>query len=149
MIQVEFVPSGSDMNQAMVSTCELTSKIFLKKNTELNFKYLDIRCLSAEDAESLDELMWSIPQNALIPHKLVHNQNNNSQIDIGYPGIIFPVKEKKILINLNPNLPTKISSYSYMYQMVIEDGSHLREAAANTWKECKKLGIKTSFNKNI
>ena len=77
MIQVEFVPSGSDMNQAMVSTCELTSKIFLKKNTELNFKYIDIRCLSAEDAESLDELMWSIPQNALIPHKLVHNQNNN------------------------------------------------------------------------
>ena len=97
MIQVEFVPSGSDMNQAMVSTCELTSKIFLKKNTELNLKYIDIRCLSAEDAESLDELMWSIPQNALIPHKLVHNQNNNSQIDIGYPGIIFPVKEKKIL----------------------------------------------------
>ena len=80
---------------------------------------------------------------------LIHNQNNNSQIDIGYPGIMFPVKEKKILINLNPNLPTKISSYSYMYQMVIEDGSHLREAAANTWKECKKLGIKTSFNKNI
>ena len=108
MIQVEFVPSGSDMNQAMVSTCELTSKIFLEKNTELNFKYIDIRCLSAEDAESLDELMWSIPQNALIPHKLVHNQNNNSQIDIGYPGIIFPVKEKKILINITTSPGMKL-----------------------------------------
>ena len=112
----------------------------------INFNYIDIRCVSAEDAESLDEIMWSIPKNILLPHNLLHIKDDKSIINIGYPGGKFINKDNKILINLNPNLPRQIHIYKKTYQLVIEDDAELRSSAANSWKKCKKLGIKAIFN---
>ena len=146
MSAVEFVVEGSDMNQGIYFASKLTANVFLNKDNLFNFNYIDIRCVSAEDAEALDEIMWSIPKNILLPHNLLHIKDDKSIINIGYPGGKFIKKDNKVLINLNPNLPRQIHIYKKIYQLVIEDDAELRSSAANSWKKCKKLGIKAIFN---
>ncbi len=143
---VEFVVAGSGMNQGMIFTSRLTANLFLNEDNLFNFDYIDIRCLSAKDAELLDEIMWSIPKNILLPHNLIHIEDDKSIINIGYPGGKFINKDNKVLINLNPSLPRQIQIYKKIYQLVIEDDAELRSSAAESWKRCKKLGIKTAFN---
>ena len=56
--------------------------------------------------------------------------------------------DKKMLLNLNPDLPNQISEYLYYYQLVIADNSKLRERVATTWQECKSMGLSPSFIDN-
>ena len=78
MSDVEFVVAGSDMNQGITFTSKLTANLFLNKDNLFNFNFIDIRCVSAEDAETLDKIMWSIPKNILLPHNLLHVKDDKS-----------------------------------------------------------------------
>ena len=57
--------------------------------------------------------------------------------------------EADCLINISPDLPRDLDTYQFYYQLVIMDGDKLRERAAETWAQCKKLGLDTTFFESL
>jgi DNA polymerase IIIc chi subunit len=147
MLKTEFISIGSDLNLAIEVVCELTAKIYLKEDNYLFTKWIDLKCNTLEQAKQLDEEMWKKPANTLLPHQLIHADDSKVRINIGYPGTKFSKDEDRSLINLSPDFPLDIKHYNCYYQMVIEDGSLLREKAAKTWTLTKKEGFEPEFKK--
>ena len=147
MLKTEFISIGSDLNLAIEVVCELTAKTYLKEDNYLFTKWIDLKCNTLEQAKQLDEEMWKKPANTLLPHQLIHAGDSKVQINIGYPGTKFSKDEDRSLINLSHDFPLDIKHYNCYYQMVIEDGSLLREKAAKTWTLTKKEGFEPEFKK--
>ena len=105
MLQTKFLSAGSSKKEALKYTCELVSNIFLEDSNYPRVKKIDIRCESAKEAEELDKLLWDYPEDIILPHNLTHKTQEDVFIEIGYPGSTFLIKDKKMLLNLNPDLP--------------------------------------------
>ena len=147
MLKAEFISIGSDLDLVVEIACELTAKILLEEDNYLFTKWIDLNCDTLEQAESLDKEMWCKPANTLLPHQLIHAGDSKVRINIGYPGTKFNEGEDRSLINLSSDYPLNIKHYNCYYQMVIEDGSVLREEAAKTWSQAKKEGLEPEFKK--
>ena len=145
MLQTKFLSAGSSKKEALKYTCELVSNIFLEDSNYPRVEKIDIRCESAKEAEELDKLLWDYPEDIILPHSLTHKTQEDVFIEIGYPGSTFLKEDKKMLLNLNPDLPNQIAEYLYYYQLVISDNSKMRERAVSTWQECKSMGLNPSF----
>ena len=104
-------------------------------------------CDDIQDANKLDNILWEKPKFAIISHQLV-TENTEGIVRIGYPGTKFGL-EADCLINISPDLPRDLDTYQFYYQLVIMDGDKLRERAAETWAQCKNLGLDTTFFESL
>ena len=144
MLEAKFIASGSSFEEALKFSCELTAKLFLGEEGFKRSITIDIYCDNLKQAEKLDELLWEIPKEVLLPHQLTHKQDSDEPIRIGYPGTKFSNKSSS-LINISPDIPISLDDYETYYLLVIMDGAELRKKAAATWSECKKVGLKPEF----
>ena len=144
MLEAKFIASGSSFEEALKFSCELTAKLFLGEEGFKRSNTIDIYCDNLKQAEKLEELLWEIPKEVLLPHQLAHKQDSVEPIRIGYPGTKFSNKSS-CLINISPDMPISLDDYETYYQLVIMDGAELRKKAAVTWSECKKAGLKPEF----
>ena len=144
MLEARFIASGSSFEEALKFSCELTAKLFLGEEGFKRSNTIDIYCDNLKQAEKLDELLWEIPKEVLLPHQLTHKQDSDEPIRIGYPGTKFSNKSSS-LINISPDMPISLDDYETYYQLVIMDGAELRKKAAATWSECKKVGLEPEF----
>ena len=144
MLEAKFIASGSSFEEALKFSCELTAKLYLGEEGFKRSNTIDIYCDNLKQAEKLDELLWEIPIEVLLPHQLTHKQDSVEPIRIGYPGTKFSNKSSS-LINISPDMPISLDDYETYYQLVIMDGAELRKKAAVTWSECKKAGLKPEF----
>jgi len=144
MLEAVFIASGSSFEEALKFACELTAKLYLGEEDFKRSKTIDIYCDNLKQAKKLDELLWKIPKEVLLPHQLAHKQDLEEPIRIGYPGTKF-LNKSNSLINISPDMPNSLDDYETYYQLVIMDGAELREKAAVTWTECKKIGLTPEF----
>tara|TARA_B100001996_G_C18529873_1_gene542580 strand:+ start:219 stop:665 length:447 start_codon:yes stop_codon:yes gene_type:complete len=144
MLEAVFIASGSSFEEALKFSCELTAKLYLGEEDFKRSKTIDIYCDNLKQAKKLDELLWKIPKEVLLPHQLAHKQDLEEPIRIGYPGTKF-LNKSNSLINISPDMPNSLDDYETYYQLVIMDGAELREKAAVTWTECKKIGLTPEF----
>ena len=144
MLEAKFIASGSSFEEALKFSCELTAKLYLGEDEFKKSETIDIYCDNLKQAEKLDELLWEIPKEVLLPHQLAHKQDSEEPIRIGYPGTKFLTKSTS-LINISPDMPNLLDDYETYYQLVIMDGAELRKKAAETWSECKKIGLTPEF----
>ena len=144
MLEARFIASGSSFEEALKFSCELTAKLYLGEEGFKRSNTIDIYCDNLKQAEKLEELLWEIPKEVLLPHQLAHKQDSVEPIRIGYPGTKFSNKSSS-LINISPDMPISLDDYETYYQLVIMDGAELRKKAAVTWSECKKAGLKPEF----
>ena len=144
MLEAVFIASGSSFEEALKFSCELTAKLYLGEEDFKRSKTIDIYCDNLKQAKKLDELLWKIPKEVLLPHQLAHKQDSVEPIRIGYPGTKFSNKSSS-LINISPDMPISLDDYETYYQLVIMDGAELRRKAADTWSECKKIGLTPEF----
>lgn len=144
MLEAKFIASGSSFEEALKLSCRLTAKLLLGEGSFKRSKKVDIYCDNLKHAEKLDKLLWEIPKEVLLPHQLAHKQDIDEPIRIGYPGTKFSNKSDS-LINISPEMPNSLDDYETYYQLVIMDGAELREKAAITWSQCKKVGLTPEF----
>jgi len=144
MLEAVFIASGSSFEEALKFSCELIAKLYLGEDDFKTSKTIDIYCDNLKQAKKLDELLWKIPKEVLLPHQLAHKQDLEEPIRIGYPGTKF-LNKSNSLINISPDMPNSLDDYETYYQLVIMDGAELREKAAVTWTECKKIGLTPEF----
>ena len=145
MEKVNFLTAGQSEESALIFTCDLVGKLYLNSLKKDHIELINLRCFDANQAHAIDKLLWQIPENLFIPHKLINDKKNKGcKVEISYPGI-RAIKNYDFLINLNPQLPSNYRDFKETYQIVIKDDSSLQEKARISYKKCLKDGIKPNY----
>ena len=145
MEKVNFLTAGQSEESALIFTCDLVGKLYLNSLKKDHIELINLRCFDANQAHAIDKLLWQIPENLFIPHKLINDKKNKEcKVEISYPGT-RAIKNYDILINLNPQLPSNYRDFRETYQIVIKDDSSLQEKARISYKKCLKDGIKPNY----
>lgn len=145
MEKVNFLTAGQSEESALIFTCDLVGKLYLNSLKKDHIELINLRCFDANQAHAIDKLLWQIPENLFIPHKLINDKKNKGcKVEISYPGI-RAIKNYDFLINLNPQLPSNYRDFRETYQIVIKDDSSLQEKARISYKKCLKDGIKPNY----
>ena len=142
MEKVNFLTAGQSEESALIFTCDLVGKLYLNSLKKDHIELINLRCFDANQAHAIDKLLWQIPENLFIPHKLINDKKSKEcKVEISYPGT-RAIKNYDFLINLNPQLPSNYRDFRETYQIVIKDDSSLQEKARISYKKCLKDGIK-------
>ena len=145
MEKVNFLTAGQSEESALIFTCDLVGKLYLNSLKKDHIELINLRCFDANQAHAIDKLLWQIPENLFIPHKLINDKKNKEcKVEISYPGT-KAIKNYDFLINLNPQLPSNYRDFRETYQIVIKDDSSLQEKARISYKKCLKDGIKPNY----
>lgn len=145
MEKVNFLTAGQSEESALIFTCDLVGKLYLNSLKKDHIELINLRCFDANQAHAIDKLLWQIPENLFIPHKLINDKKNKEcKVEISYPGT-RAIKNYDFLINLNPQLPSNYRDFRETYQIVIKDDSSLQEKARISYKKCLKDGIKPNY----
>ena len=145
MEKVNFLTAGQSEESALIFTCDLVGKLYLNSLKKDHVELINLRCFDANQAQAIDKLLWQIPENLFIPHKLINDKKSKEcKVEISYPGTRV-IKNYDFLINLNPQLPSNYRDFRETYQIVIKDDSSLQEKARISYKKCLKDGIKPNY----
>ena len=145
MEKVNFLTAGQSEESALIFTCDLVGKLYLNSLKKDHIELINLRCFDANQAHAIDKLLWQIPENLFIPHKLINDKKSKEcKVEISYPGT-REIKNYDFLINLNPQLPSNYRDFRETYQIVIKDDSSLQEKARISYKKCLKDGIKPNY----
>ena len=145
MEKVNFLTAGQSEESALIFTCDLVGKLYLNSLKKDHIELINLRCFDANQAHAIDKLLWQIPENLFIPHKLINDKKSKEcKVEISYPGT-RAIKNYDFLINLNPQLPSNYRDFRETYQIVIKDDSSLQEKARASYKKCLKDGIKPTY----
>ena len=145
MEKVNFLTAGQSEESALIFTCDLVGKLYLNSLKNDHIELINLRCFDANQAQAIDKLLWQIPENLFIPHKLINDKKSKEcKVEISYPGT-RAIKNYDFLINLNPQLPSNYRDFRETYQIVIKDDSSLQEKARISYKKCLKDGIKPNY----
>ena len=145
MEKVNFLTAGQSEESALIFTCDLVGKLYLNSLKKDHIELINLRCFDANQAHAIDKLLWQIPENLFIPHKLINDKKSKEcKVEISYPGT-RAIKNYDFLINLNPQLPSNYRDFRETYQIVINDDSSLQEKARISYKKCLKDGIKPNY----
>ena len=145
MEKVNFLTAGQSEESALIFTCDLVGKLYLNSLKKDHIELINLRCFDANQAHAIDKLLWQIPENLFIPHKLINDKKSKEcKVEISYPGT-RAIKNYEFLINLNPQLPSNYRDFRETYQIVIKDDSSLQEKARISYKKCLKDGIKPNY----
>ena len=96
MLEAKFIASGSSFEEALQFSCELTANLYLGESGLKRSRKIDIYCDDLKQAEKLDELLWEIPKELLLPHQLAHKINLDEPIDSKNINLVAkkPINEK-------------------------------------------------------
>tara|TARA_A100001388_G_C28739644_1_gene486131 strand:+ start:830 stop:1273 length:444 start_codon:yes stop_codon:yes gene_type:complete len=145
MEKVNFLTAGQSEESALIFTCDLVGKLYLNSLKKDHVELINLRCFDANQAHAINKLLWQIPENLFIPHKLINDKKSKEcKVEISYPGT-RAIKNYDFLINLNPQLPSNYRDFRETYQIVIKDDSSLQEKARISYKKCLKDGIKPNY----
>ena len=145
MEKVNFLTAGQSEEVALRFACDLVGKLYLISLKRDQIDLINLRCFDANQAHAIDKLLWQIPENLFIPHKLINNKDSKDcKVEISYPGT-RTIKTYDFLINLNPQLPSNYRDFRETYQIVIKDESSFQEKARASYKKCLKDGIKPTY----
>ena len=87
MEKVNFLTAGQSEEVALSFACDLVGKLYLNSLKRDRADIINIRCFDADQAHAIDKLLWQIPENLFIPHKLINDKDcKDCKVEISYPG---------------------------------------------------------------
>lgn len=127
MTRIDFyILTETAQNQHLLFTCRLAEKLYLKNHR------CYIHTESAEQAEQLDQLLWTFNVN-FIPHALYENGGDaDVPIQIGHmaePELSISEQDGvDVLINLTAAVPSFFSRFARLAEIVAFDDTHKQKA---------------------
>lgn len=131
-IRVDFyLLNGSEADEASLLVCRLLEKAYLRGHRVF------VYCTNQQEAEKLDELLWTFKDNSFIPHNLQgEGPEPPPPIQIGYQD--EPRGFNDILINLDSEIPKFYNRFRRVIEIVANNETaktlsraHYREYRAN------------------
>jgi DNA polymerase-3 subunit chi len=121
--------------QPLLVVCHLAVKALAANQACLIF------CESAEQADSLDDLLWDFDDDAFVPHQIVGTDEDEeiTPVLIVPPGLETPMRA--LVINLRKEIPPE--GYERVLEIVPAD-ENARGTARQRWQDYKKLGYEVN-----
>ena len=110
--------------------CRLTDKAFRMGNKV----YLHVS--SAEEAQQLDDLLWTFKEDSFVPHS-VKGEPQPSSVEIGFQDNLDTSYD--LLINLTNNIPIFFNKFDRISEIVIQKEDIL-DASRLSYKSYKEQG---------
>ena len=139
MKRVDFYLLAREEQQArFMFACKLTEKAYSLENTV----YLYTR--DAHEAQVLDDLLWTYKDGSFLPHGTTSASFNEQQpILIGSEPT--PQKSFDLLINLTDQLPTDISDFKRVAE-VLDQNPERKTRGRERFKQYKTMGVELNFH---
>ncbi len=113
MARIDFyVLSQSGEQARRAFACRLAEKAYRLDNT------VRIQTDNREDAEQLDELLWTFRDGSFVPHHVVGSAGLDSPVTIGFDA---DAGEADLLINLCDDIPESAGSFPRIAELVTSD----------------------------
>ncbi len=113
MAQVDFyVLDRVDEHARSTLACKLAEKAWRLENT------IHIHTTTREDAERLDELLWTFRDGSFVPHELIGG-DTGAPVTIGFGE--FAVAPRDLLITLCDEIPAFAESFPRIAELVSSD----------------------------
>lgn len=124
-IRVDFYLLASDQNEARSKiACRLLEKAYAKGHRVF------VYCNSKEEAELLDELLWTFKDDSFIPHNLQgEGPEPPPPVQIGYEK--EPRGFNDILLNLSPSIPPFYTRFKRVMELVINVETEKEQSRLN------------------
>lgn len=134
MTRIDFYISPNKAAEANLQlTCRIVEKAFAKQNRVF------IHAKDAEQAQRVDDLLWTFNQGSFIPHCQLSNQQYASNpVVIGY-GATPPDEQSDVLVNLDQEVPNFFSRFDRVVEIVSGD-ENTRSLARNRFKFYRERG---------
>ncbi|EHL29680.1 DNA polymerase III subunit chi [Legionella drancourtii] len=132
-IRVDFYLLESDQNQARwLVACRLLEKAYARGHRVYVF------CNHQQDAELLDELLWTFKEDSFIPHNLQgEGPEPPPPIQIGYGN--EPRGFNDILLNLTNHIPPFYAKFKRVMELVANIEAEKEQSRAN-YREYRAKG---------
>ena len=115
MAQVDFyVLDRVDEHTRNTLACKLAEKAWRLENT------IHIHTMTREDAERLDNLLWTFREGSFVPHEL-SGGDTGAPVTIGYGDAV--VEPRDLLITLCDEIPSFAESFPRVAELVTSDES--------------------------
>ena len=119
-------------------TCDIATKI-RKQNLQLY-----IHASSREEADLLDELLWTHNDISFLPHCLIDADDAGANtVTIGWEGMNS--KGNEVLINLSMNIPDFAGNFDRVVEIVPANEPY-RQQARERYKEYRQAGFELHNN---
>ena len=113
MTRIDFyILSDSQAQAREIYACRLADKAYQLGH------HIHIHSESEQQAQQLDELLWSLRAGSFIPHAL-YQDDPQLPVTIGFDS--EPLENTDILINLSPEAPAFFSRFQRVAEIVNED----------------------------
>ncbi|MGM9455042.1 DNA polymerase III subunit chi [Legionella bozemanae] len=124
-IRVDFYLLGSDQNDTRwLVACRLLEKAYAKGHK------VYVLCNNKQDAELLDELLWTFKEDSFIPHNLQgEGPEPPPPIQIGYER--EPRGFNDILLNLSNSIPSFYARFKRIMELVINVETEKEQSRAH------------------
>lgn len=124
-IRVDFYLLANELNDARwLLACRLLEKAYAKGHRVF------VLCNNKQDAELLDELLWTFKEESFIPHNLQgEGPEPPPPIQIGYE--LEPRGFNDILLNLSNNIPSFYAKFKRIMQIVINSDADKEQSRAH------------------
>ena len=112
MTRIDFYVLNSDSREARLHyACRLAHKAWSHN------RKVYLHCATEEEAEQLDELLWSFRPDAFLPHAL-HPDQPDSNVVCGWAD--DPAPHHDLLINLSNDTPLFFSRFNRLAEILVE-----------------------------
>ena len=135
-----YLLNDSKAKEALGFACRLLEKAYLKGHQIFVF------CEKKEQAISLDESLWTFHPTSFIPHRILENTHQASEVPIQISTEEPQARFKDILLNLSSKIPENFSQFERILEIVLENeqSKEISRAHYRTYKK-HKLALKTHF----
>ena len=117
--------------QPLLLVCELVKKAYAAQTPTL------ILTRDAEQADTLDELLWAFDEDAMIPHQLAGDDDDaHTAVLIVPPDVTTP--DRPLVINLRETCAA--GSYHRVLEVVAADPAE-RDGSRQRWREYQQRGF--------
>ena len=117
--------------QPLLLVCELVKKAYAAQTPTL------ILTRDAEQADTLDELLWAFDEDAMIPHQLAGDDDDaHTAVLIVPPDVTTP--DRPLVINLRETCAA--GSYQRVLEVVAADPAE-RDGSRQRWREYQQRGF--------
>lgn len=134
-MQVDFYLVKDDAQDAALKvTCRLIEKAYLRNHRVF------VYCNNQQEAEELDELLWTFRDDSFIPHNLQgEGPEPPPPIQIGFKNNAQGFRD--ILINLSSTIPQFVSQFRRVLEVVAHD-EESKEICREHYREYRKKSYK-------
>ncbi|NOQ93590.1 MAG: DNA polymerase III subunit chi [Methylophaga sp.] len=126
-----YILKGDIEHNRQVLACRLTSKAYYQGQT------IYIHTDNAEQAEQVNQALWSFRAESFIPHNLINENNDDCQVLIGHDS--KPPRLMDLLINLASEQPLFFSQFDRVAEFV-NDHSDVKAAGRKRYQFYKQRG---------